>query len=181
MTSPIEVSLACPECGHEAVLDDLAAAENLACACGWSAPRFAGCRDARDRPVRCALCGDPRLFVQKDFSRKVGMAAVVGGFALAVGLGVFLGPWGFFGTLGAAALLDGLLYAFVVGEVVVCHWCETHYRGGPLDYPAFDLEEHDRVRHQKEVAAQGHPVPEHEGREASPAERAAHPRSYDDG
>ncbi|MHC4820864.1 MAG: hypothetical protein ACYTDX_03975 [Planctomycetota bacterium] len=148
--------------------------------CGWSAPLSQGSLEG-DRPVRCPVCGDPRLFVQKDFSRKMGLALLLGGFALAVLLGVFVGPWGFFGTLVAAAAFDTFLYLVVCGNVVVCHWCEAHLRGGPEDYDEFDLELHDVVRYQKEVAAVGKRVPEHEG--DAPAGKDAeemHPREFDD-
>jgi len=150
----IEVAFACPRCGREAL--------DLACPCGFSTPFHPGWKREDGRPVRCPLCGDPRLYVQRDFSRKVGIGLLVAGFALAILLGMLVGPWGFFAALAASVGLDTLLY-LAAGNVVVCHWCETHLRDGPEDYPEFDLEVHDLVRHQKEVAATGQRVPEHEG------------------
>ena len=125
--------------------------------------------------MRCALCGDPRLFVQKDFSRKVGIGLLVLGFALAVALGALVGPWGFFGVLAASVAIDSLLW-LVAGKVVICHWCGAHYRGDTAGYPEFDLALHDVVRHEKEVAAAGHPVPAHEGVAAA---APLHPTEYD--
>jgi predicted RNA-binding Zn-ribbon protein involved in translation (DUF1610 family) len=171
----IEVAFACPTCGRAAEVPDLAAAAALTCACGFRTPVRDGAL-ARDRVALCPLCGDPRLYRQKDFSRGVGIGLLVGGFALAVLLGVFLGPWGFFATLGLSAALDALLYG-IAGEVVICHWCETHLREAPGAYPEFDLALHDLVRHQKEVGAAGHPVPEHEGRTEAAA--PLHPTEYD--
>jgi hypothetical protein len=107
----------------------------------------------------------------------MGIGLLVAGFALAILLGVFVGPWGFFAALAASVGLDTLLWA-VSGNVVVCHWCETHLRGGPEDYPEFDLALHDLVRHQKEVAATGQPVPEHDGTAPAGATEA-HPTRYD--
>ena len=171
----IEVAFACPRCGREAGAADLAAAAALACPCGFSAPvRTGALREGR--PVRCPLCGDPRLYVQRDFSRKVGIGLLLAGFALAILLGMLLGPWGFFAALAASVGLDTLLWA-VAGNVVLCHWCETHLRGGPEDYPEFDLALHDLVRHEKSVAATGRPVPAHEGDAGSPA--PLHPTEYD--
>jgi hypothetical protein len=115
--------------------------------------------------------------VQKDFSRTVGIGLLVLGFAVAVALGVVVGPWGFFGALVASVGLDSLLY-LVAGRVVVCHWCGAHYRGGPEDYPEFDLALHDLVRHQKSVAAAGHAVPEHEGGSGGDP-GTLHPTEYD--
>ena len=116
--------------------------------------------------------------VKKDFSRTMGIGLLVLGFGVAIGLGVFVGPWGFFGALVASVALDSLLY-LVAGRVVICHWCGAHYSGGPEDYPEFDLALHDVVRHQKEVAAAGQPVPDHEGRRAAPGAAAVHPTEYD--
>ncbi len=176
---PLELSLACPSCGAAVEVPDLAAAPSLSCPCGWTTPRRADVPDPEGRVIRCPACGDPRLYVQKDFSRQVGVGLLAGGFLLAVGLGALLGPWGFFGTLAASVGLDSLLY-LVAGQVVICHWCEAHVRGGPEAYPAFDLELHDVIRHQKEVAAAGHPVPDHEGAAApGTGSPPLHPTRYD--
>jgi DNA-directed RNA polymerase subunit RPC12/RpoP len=170
----IETSFACPKCGREACVGDLAAAPGPSCPCGFSSALPPGAlRDGR--PVRCPLCGDPRLYVQRDFSRQVGVGLLVAGFALAVLLGSLVGPWGFFGALAGSVLLDTALWT-VAGNVVVCHWCETHLRGGPEDYPEFDLALHDLVRHEKEVAITGRPVPAHEGA-AAPV--PLHPTEFD--
>lgn len=166
----IEVSFACPTCGREA------GGEDLSCPCGFSSPVFPGSLREDGRPVRCPLCGDPRLFVQRDFSSRMGIGLLAAGFALAILLGMFAGPWGFFAALAGSVGLDTLLWA-MAGNVVVCHWCGTHLRGGPEDYPEFDLAVHDLVRHQKEVAATGQPVPEHEG--TAPAGAEVHPTRYD--
>jgi hypothetical protein len=170
----IEAVWACTGCGRAASVEDLGAAETLPCPCGKSVARHAGTLDG-ERVARCAVCGDPRLYEQKDFNATLGIGLLVVGFAIAVVLGVFVGPWGFFIALGASAGLDALLY-LVAGQVVVCHWCEAHYRGDAGPHPEFDLTLHDLVRHQREVAAAGQPVPEHEGR-AGPSE--LHPTRYD--
>ena len=99
------------------LVPDLGAAATLPCPCGHAAPRRAGALEG-GRVVRCALCGDPRLFVQKDFSRKVGIGLLVLGFALAVALGALVGPWGFFGVLAASVAIDSLLW-LVAGKVVI--------------------------------------------------------------
>ena len=173
----IEVAFACPKCDHEAGAEDLAAAASLACPCGFSAPRHPGSLLEDGRPVRCPLCGDPRLYVQRDFSRKMGIGLLVAGFALAILLGMVVGPWGFFAALAASVGLDTALWA-MSANVVICHWCETHLRGGPEDYPEFDLAVHDLVRWQKEVATTGRPVAEHVGT-AAPGAAEVHPTRYD--
>jgi hypothetical protein len=172
---PLEMTFACPSCRAAAEVADLAGAEEIRCPCGFRAPRAPGSVGEGGRLRRCAACGDPRLYRQKDFSRGVGFGLLVGGFALALALGVFVGPTGFFVVLGGSAALDALLYA-LSGSVVVCHWCEAHFREAGGAYPEFDLELHDIVRHEREVARAGQRVPAHEG-EASPT--ALHPTRYD--
>ncbi|MCK6481762.1 MAG: hypothetical protein HUU06_10425 [Planctomycetaceae bacterium] len=173
----IEADFACPACGREVLAADLAAAATLPCPCGAAAPRFPGSLEG-DRLLRCALCGDPRLYRQKDFSRRVGIGLLVAGFAVAVALGVWIGPSGFFGALLVSVALDTLLW-LIAGEVVVCHWCEAHFREAAGTFPEFDLEVHDLVRYQREVAAKGQRVPEHEGEAAPAGGPALHPTRYD--
>ncbi len=173
----VEADFACPACGREVLVADLAAAATLPCPCGAAPPRFEGALEG-DRLRRCALCGDPRLYRQKDFSRRVGIGLLVAGFAVALALGIFLGPAGFFGALGASLVLDTLLW-LVAGEVVICHWCEAHFRDVAGNYPEFDLELHDVVRYEREVAAKGQPVPAHGGDASSAGAAALHPTRYD--
>ena len=173
----VDFAFACPGCGEGVLVEDVLAAEAFRCPCGWSGPRHPG--SIRDgRPVRCPACGDPRLYAVKDFNRKVGIGLLVAGFALAILLGAVAGPWGFFGALVGSLLLDTLLY-LVAGTAVVCHWCEATLHDGPAGCPEFDLALHDLVRWQKEVAAKGQAVPEHEGLAPVPGAEPVHPTGYD--
>jgi len=80
---------------------------------------------------RCLRCGLERLYVQKDFNKKVGL----GVFVLAALLSV--PTWGL--SLLAATLVDLALY-LLLGDVALCYGCGTQHRGflrnpahGPYD------------------------------------------------
>ena len=98
----------------------------------------------------CLACGHPELFTQKDFSRFVGLAVVLGAAAAA--------PFTHYLSLVAAAMLDALLY-WLGPDVVVCYVCATRHRDFPHEphHPAFDRETHERLRF-GERAVMGKPM-----------------------
>jgi DNA-directed RNA polymerase subunit RPC12/RpoP len=86
---------------------------------------------------RCAACGHPELYFQKDFNRKTGIALVV--------LGSIFVPWTYGLSLLAVTILDYAVWR-VLKDVIVCYDCQAVHRGYPAN-PAikpFDLATHDR-------------------------------------
>jgi len=83
-------------------------------------------------PARCAVCGDDKLYIQKDMSQKVG--------CLVVGVGALLVPWTYGLSLAVCALIDFALYR-LLPFITVCYVCASRYRGMPLpdDARPFDL------------------------------------------
>jgi hypothetical protein len=80
------------------------------------------------------------LYIQKDFTRNVGMGIVIAGIAASIYLFARNQPIMAMGALGVTALIDFLAY-FFVGEVTVCYACHAVYRGfarNPTHEP-FDL------------------------------------------
>lgn len=72
-------------------------------------------------PVQvCLACGSRRLYVQKDFDRRLGVGIVA--------VGAVLSPWTYGLSLVACMLLDYGLY-FLVSEITVCYGCEAIHRG----------------------------------------------------
>ncbi len=95
---------------------------------------------AARRVDRCQRCGYDRLYVQKDFNRKLGLAVFVVAALLSVP------TWGL--SLLAATIIDLALY-FVLGDVTLCYACGAQHRGFTTNtaHGAFDLhvaEETDR-------------------------------------
>jgi hypothetical protein len=93
------------------------------------------------RVVACPACGEPMLYQQKDFRQAIGCLVVVVAAALA--------PFTYYLSLGAAALIDWVLYR-LAGQVVICYRirCRAHVRGVPAGpkVGAFDLSIHDYYR-----------------------------------
>ena len=80
----------------------------------------------------CGICGDDKLYTQKDFSQKVG--------CLVLAVGAALVPWTWGLSLGVCALADLLLYR-VLPTITVCYVCASRYRGLPInpDHLPFEL------------------------------------------
>lgn len=119
----------CPACRKPDVvdLDDAARHEEpqLRChQCGYNQSFPAGARtddgDWEDPLTRCLSCGSERLFVQKDFNRKLGVAIVVAGAVLS--------PWTYGASLLVCMLIDYGLY-YLVPEITVCYGCDAIHRG----------------------------------------------------
>jgi hypothetical protein len=74
----------------------------------------------RDPLEACLACGSNKLYTQKDFNRKLGLAVVVVGAALS--------PWTYGLSLVACMAFDYGLYHFVP-EITVCYACDAIHRG----------------------------------------------------
>jgi hypothetical protein len=103
-----------------------------------------------DPLARCLVCGSERLFVQKDFNRKLGIAIVV--------VGAVLSPWTYGASLVVCMLIDYGLYYFVP-EITVCYGCDAIHRGFShnIAHRANDpmMAEQFRRKAQEEVAGAG--------------------------
>jgi hypothetical protein len=89
----------------------------------------------------CASCGHDNLYIQKDFSRVLGITIVVIGVATSVVFFALDQSLLAMAALIAMAMLDALIY-MLVGRVTVCYACHTIYRGFPPNpaHQGFDLE-----------------------------------------
>ena len=116
-------SFVCPECGRVSGL------------------RLTASISAGQEVNLCAGCGHDHFYIQKDFSRALGMAIVVAGVGVAVVFFALDRPVEAMGALVGMALLDALIY-FLAGSVTVCYACHTIYRGFPLnpEHGHFNLE-----------------------------------------
>ncbi|HEX9700055.1 MAG TPA: hypothetical protein VGD06_11400 [Acidobacteriota bacterium] len=111
--------------GTAARADGTSPVHTLTCGhCGHSQPMAAAAFDETGRlrdPVDvCIACGGKRLYSQKDFNRKLGVAIVV--------VGAVLSPWTYGLSLVACMGIDYGLY-YVVPEITVCYGCDAIHRG----------------------------------------------------
>lgn len=114
----------CPRCQRPTV-QEIDAGGPLRCRdCGHRRRLHPDGVDDRRRPSdpveACLACGSSRLYVQKDFDRRLGVAVVV--------VGAVLSPWTYGLSLLACMLIDYGLY-HVVPEVTVCYGCDAIHRG----------------------------------------------------
>ena len=99
--------------------------ETLTCSnCNHTQPLAHGALDAGRNLIDplevCGACNSNRLYSQKDFNRKLGLAIVIAGAALS--------PWTYGLSLVVCMGLDYGLYRFVP-EITVCYACDAIHRG----------------------------------------------------
>jgi hypothetical protein len=123
-------------------------------------------RMRRDHQVdHCAICGCPKVYVQKDFNRALGVSI------FAVGAGLFLlCAWNnrlVEGTLVWAAFVvaDGLLYKWLP-NVTICYKCHAQYRevAPNPDNQAFELGLAEKFDPLDKQAGADNPAAEWKGR-----------------
>lgn len=121
---PDSLEWRCPAC-EKPNEHDLPGTEGLRCGhCEYAQPFAEEAVDenaqVQDPLPCCAVCGYDRLYSQKDFNRKLGLAVVV--------VGAVLSPWTYGLSLVVCMGLDYGLYRFVP-EITVCYGCSTIHRG----------------------------------------------------
>ena len=131
----------CRACGGELAIPP-SQAERVSCPhCQAELPVFIS-ESILNRSIvtACVSCGHDALYVQKDFSRRAGLAIVAIGIAASIYFFARSQPIAAMGALGLTALVDFLAY-FFVGEVTVCYSCHAIYRGfnRHSEHEPFDL------------------------------------------
>lgn len=146
----MNVTFDCPNCHATTRAEVSASSNDLAChACSHAAPRRASSLNGAVLS-RCVLCGTEDMYVQKDFSHRLGLSIVLAGTLLSS-----LAWWRFYyplalGILLATAGLDALLY-YLVGDATVCYRCLAQHRGFERDprHKPFDLAIGERYRQER--------------------------------
>ena len=130
---PASAAFLCDGCHREIVQTLPAPVSRVACpGCGREHDLAAGGATLETRLLsRCARCGLDRLYVQKDFNKKLGLWVFIVAAALSIP------TWGL--SLLAATIIDLALY-FALGDATLCYGCGTVHRGfrknpehGPFD------------------------------------------------
>jgi hypothetical protein len=143
----VNVRFDCPVCETAGGRIDTSGPEEWRCPGCDHATRLAD----PDPAVRaCAVCGNPDVYVRKDFPHSLGLTILTLA-CLASTVTYFLyEKWWTWGILIGSALFDGLLYLWV-GDVIVCYRCGAHHRGytPSPEHKPFELTTHERYRQER--------------------------------
>jgi DNA-directed RNA polymerase subunit RPC12/RpoP len=137
----MHITARCPKCDARlpvAVADPPPA---ITCGrCGRDIPLDVTAEVRADRQVdRCPVCGGAELYARKDFNPRIGVAVVAIGALVSATFYWFGRDLIAYGILGAAALIDLVVYGRLK-EVTVCYRCHAEFRGSyQRTAPAFDL------------------------------------------
>lgn len=98
----------------------------------------------------CVVCGNPELYKKKDFPHWLGMTILVVALVLSTVTYYWYEKWWTWSFLIGSALIDGALY-LIVGDVLVCYRCESHYRGFTATdaHKPFEITVGERYRQEK--------------------------------
>lgn len=158
----MRITYACPACDAtvtQAGVESLAALECSRCgavlpvpegAIGWSGPTGEPAEPGTGLPIlrRCLVCPSTELFARKDFPQRLGVGIVVAGFVASCVTWAWQLLVPTFAILFATALVDVVLY-LMMPECLTCYRCAARYRGAGGPHGGFDLETHERHRHQR--------------------------------
>ena len=138
---PMQIVAKCPKC--DAGLPVAAAEAPAAIKCGRCGRELTlAFSDAvrADRAVdRCPVCAGTDFYRRKDFDPQVGLAFVIAGAIVSAVFYWFGRDFIAYGILGAAALIDLIVYGRL-RDVTVCYRCHTEFRGAyPRTASSFDL------------------------------------------
>ena len=98
----------------------------------------------------CAVCGNPEVYVRKDFPHSVGLTILTLACIASTVTYFLYAKWLTWAILIGSAAFDGLLYLWVK-DVIVCYRCQAHHRGytpNPEHKP-FELTTHERYRQER--------------------------------
>jgi hypothetical protein len=99
---------------------------------------------------RCPVCAGSDFYIRKDFDPKVGVTVVVIGALISAVFYWFDRDFIAYGILGAAALIDLVVYGRLK-DLTVCYRCHTEFRGSYRRRAgAFDLHTADVLEQEYE-------------------------------
>ena len=108
---------------------------------------------------RCVVCGEHRLYRQKDLHRVRGLVVVLGTAAVSLALLPF-SPMAAYGVLFLLTLVDVALYRRLP-EVIICYRCKAEHRrcGAQAQVRPFDLLTAEVIDNQiREQEEENHPA-----------------------
>jgi hypothetical protein len=142
----------CPACDAGLPVDTTEPADMIRCGrCSREIALAVSDAIRGDQSVdRCPVCQGADFYGRKDFDPKVGLTVVIVGAAISAGFYWFGRDLIAYGILGAAALIDLVVYGRLK-DLTVCYRCHTEFRGPyRRTAPAFDLHRADVLEQEYE-------------------------------
>ena len=143
----MNLTVVCPDCAGRLPVRAADAPDSIRCGgCGRVLPLTVSAKvRAGEEADLCPVCEGRELYARKDFDPKLGLAVIVAGALVSAGFYWYGMDAAAYGVLGAAALLDLVVYGRL-RDLSVCYRCHTEFRG---DYrrtaDAFDLHTADAL------------------------------------
>ena len=124
------ITIRCPGCDARLPLRAVDTSATIKCGgCGRVLEIHFSESIRRDRGVdRCPVCAGADFYVRKDFNPQLGVALVVAGAVVSAVFYWFGRDLVAYSILGAATLIDLLIYGFLP-LVTVCYRCHSEFRG----------------------------------------------------
>jgi uncharacterized protein (DUF983 family) len=148
----MQILARCPACDAGLPVPARDADAAIRCGrCGRDIPLAVSDSVRNDRGVdRCPVCQGTDFYRRKDFDPKVGLTVVIVGAVISAGFYWFDRDLIAYSILGAAALIDLVVYGRLK-DLTVCYRCHTEFRGThPPTAPAFDLHTADVLEQEYE-------------------------------
>lgn len=143
----MQLTIICPDCESRLPVTAAEAPASIACGkCSRAIALAVSDKLRDDREVdTCPVCEGHEFYVRKDFDPKIGLAVIITGALVSAGFYWFGMDLVAYGVLGAAALLDLVVYRRL-GDLSVCYRCHAEFRGSyERTAPFFDLHTADEL------------------------------------
>lgn len=148
----MELTYECPSCAAVMTVSSAEDQKTVRCSTCGSERELRAEGIVNGRLIECPWCATKDLYVQKDFPHGLGLAIVIGGFALSTVFWYFYMPILTIGVLLTTAALDLALF-YWVGDVTICYRCLCQYRGPGTNpsgiFSSFDLGIGERYRQER--------------------------------
>jgi hypothetical protein len=124
----VKISFRCPHCKIELNFDDLSQDFSPCPSCGETITLHIS-PEMREQNIvnHCAICNCPKVYVQKDFNRALGIGILVVGCGIAVWFLAYDRLWEALAVLIGFSAVDALLYKFW-SDATICYRCHAVYR-----------------------------------------------------
>jgi hypothetical protein len=126
----VKLTLICPDCASRLPIAAADAPDAVTCGrCNRAIPLSVSEKLRADAEVdRCPVCEGGQFYTRKDFDPKLGLTVIIIGALVSAGFYWYGMDLIAYGVLGAAALLDLVVYGRL-RDLSICYRCHAEFRG----------------------------------------------------